>query len=311
MNLVVATIPEDPAELAGWLERRLVGLELDGLVAELAAIHRSAGLSPPLDQVLGDRFEQVRAGGLSCLSGEQIRQLLTRPLLLLELQERILTASGPYWDQVARTMPMMHLKVEEGRKLLPSEVLANARSGSGRVRPVSVTLAPAPATPAERTKPAYGVALLASLATAAMMLLAIGLWQWNQPVGPKPGTAVAWGWQKPDAMKEGVNPSAYLEGLADAAEDWSAKKPANAEELARRIGEMRIGCSRLILASHRPLSPDDQKWLLGKCKDWAIAFDKALTELESSRDVAKVQKQMDDTVDRLTKALREQARQAA
>src|SRR6476646_4516551 len=122
MNLVVATIPDDPADLAAWLERRLVGLELDGLVAELAAIHGPQPGRPSLRDVLNGRLAQVRSSGLSCLTRDQLRQLLTRPALLLELQEDVLTSGGSYWDQIARTMPVMHLKVEEGRRRLPGPV---------------------------------------------------------------------------------------------------------------------------------------------------------------------------------------------
>src|SRR5688500_17600804 len=104
MNLVVATIPEDPAELADWLERRLVGLELDGLVAELTAIHRPAASGLSVRELLGPKLEQVRESGLACLSRDQLRQLLTRPALLLDLQEEILSKGGTYWDQVARTL---------------------------------------------------------------------------------------------------------------------------------------------------------------------------------------------------------------
>src|SRR4051794_29689530 len=116
MNLSIATIPDDPADLAGWLERRLVGLDLGALVTELSAIHRPA---PParstLREVLDGRLDQVRASGLGCLTRDQLRLLLTRPGLLLELQEEVLSAGAPYWDQIARTQPAMHLRVEEGR----------------------------------------------------------------------------------------------------------------------------------------------------------------------------------------------------
>src|SRR5262249_58094806 len=122
MNLVVATIPDDPADLAAWLERRLVGLELDGLVAELAAIHGPSPGRLTLLDLLPDQIEQVRSSGLSCLTRDQLRLLLTQPALLLELQEDVLCSGGSYWDQIARTIPVMQLKVEEGRKRLPSTV---------------------------------------------------------------------------------------------------------------------------------------------------------------------------------------------
>src|SRR5262249_23154024 len=123
MTLLVATIPEDGADLAVWLERRLVGLGLDVLVAELTAIHRPAPHArTTLRDVLGGQLDRVRSSGLAWLSRGQLRQLLTRPGLLLELQEVVLSSGGPYWDQIARTLPVMYLKVEEGRKRLPTPV---------------------------------------------------------------------------------------------------------------------------------------------------------------------------------------------
>src|SRR4051812_19800390 len=119
MNLLVATIPDDPTDLAGWLERRLVGLDLGALVTELSAIHRPAPAGrSTLREVLNGQLEQVRRSGLGCLSRDQLRQLLTRPGLLLELQQEVLSAGGPYWDQIARTQPAMYLRVEEGCRRL-------------------------------------------------------------------------------------------------------------------------------------------------------------------------------------------------
>src|SRR5262245_2510284 len=169
MTLLVATIPEDPAELASWLERRLVGLELDLLVAELSAIHKPARApAPALRDVLAGQLDQVRSFGLACLSREQLRQLLTRPGLLLELQAEGLSSGGPYWDQIARTLPAMHLRVEEGRKRLPSLPRSTAPTR---------TLAPA----APSGAPWYRQAWFASLATAAAMLVAVGTWSWVRP----------------------------------------------------------------------------------------------------------------------------------
>ena len=39
MKLIALEIPENPAELAGWLDRQIVGDDLAALVAELEAIH--------------------------------------------------------------------------------------------------------------------------------------------------------------------------------------------------------------------------------------------------------------------------------
>lgn len=292
MNLVVATIPEDPLELAAWLERRLVGLELDGLVAELTAIHKPAA-GPAVGEVLGAKLDQVRASGLSCLSRGQVRELLTRPALLLELQEDVLRRGGPYWDQVARTMPALHLKVEEGRKRLP-EADVNARPRAG-VRPA-----------AGAATPWYRQTWFACLATAAAVLVCVGVWMMARPA---PSADVAWGWQRPGAVPENATASAYLERLADGADQWFARRPEDADALAKRIGEMRQGCSRLIRASHGPLKEADRQWLVERCKAWAKEFDAALLALEEGKEVGEVRQKMDETVRKLEKALRERAKQ--
>jgi hypothetical protein len=293
MNLVVATIPDDPADLAPWLERRLVGLELDGLVAELAAIHGPTPGRPTLRDVLNDRLDQVRLSGLSCLTRDQLRQLLTRPTLLLELQEDVLCSGGSYWDQIARTLPVMHLKVEEGRKRLPSPV-TNA--------PTSPRTAPAPQ---KSVSPWYKQAWFVSLATAAAVLVAVGVWTWSRP-GPV-AKQTAWGWDRPGAIKEDATASEYLNGLAKAGDEWFNKRPDDAEGLARRIGEMRQGCSALIRAPHRPLAEKDRQWLVERCKAWSKDFDVALAALDDGQDPAEVREKMDETVNKLSKALRGRA----
>src|SRR5262245_16905875 len=213
MNLVVATIPEDPTELADWLERRLVGLELDGLVAELTAIHRPTTSGLTVRELLGPKLDQVRESGLACLSREQIRHLLTRPSLLLDLQEEVLSKGGTYWDQLAHTLPMVYLKVEQGRKRLPG-----AESAS---RPTA-----RPALPAR--EPWYRQTWLACLATAAAVLVVAGTWIMTRPAP----TTTAWGWQRPGAIQDDVSASAYLDNLADGADQWFKKKPEDAQALA-------------------------------------------------------------------------------
>jgi hypothetical protein len=292
MNLVVATIPEDPVELAGWLERRLVGLELDGLVAELTAIHKPAGSGLSVRELLGPKLDQVRSSGLSCLSRDQLRHLLTRPALLLDLQEEILSKGGLYWDQIAHTLPAVYLKVERGRRRLP-----DAAGMRPTVRPAE----------SGASTPWYRQTWLACLATAAGVLLCVGVWMLNRPAAT---TVTAWGWERPCAIKDDATASAYLDNLADGAEEWFKKRPDDDQALAQRIGEMRQGCSRLIRSPHRPLSAKDKEWLVERCKAWAKDFDKALAALEDGKPVEDVRGMVDNTVERLTKALRDRARQA-
>jgi hypothetical protein len=99
---IALTIPEDPAEAAGWLERHLVGARLNRLVAELAAVHSETANRPVyLAPILrGPRRDAVLDRGLAELSQRRIVALLTHPRLLLDLQELVLSAGRRYWDEV-------------------------------------------------------------------------------------------------------------------------------------------------------------------------------------------------------------------
>ncbi len=295
MNLVVATIPDNPVELASWLERRLAGLELDALVAELTALHRPGPDDTNLEQLLGPLLETIYRDGLSCLPREVLSRLLTRPALLLELQDRVLLHGGPYWDEVARSIPALQLLVERGAQRLPGTA------------PLPPRAQPMPAVPA---LPWYRRAWVASLATAATVLLAVASWLWFRPA-QQPAGPTAWGWDRPGALREDSAPGDYLNGLAGAAQEWSRQRPETPQALARRIGQMRQGCSTLILAEHRPLKAEDRKWLVERCRAWAARFDRHLADLEAGKDALEVRREMDQTVERLVQALRERARRAA
>jgi hypothetical protein len=150
-----------------------------------------------------------------------------------------------------------------------------------------------------------------SLATAAAVLLAVYLPGWLAPKPAEPGgpgpAAVAtappragWGWDRPDALPADalpadVPPADYLNRLADAAEEWFKKRPEDAPALARRLNEFRQGCSTLILAQHKPLADMDRPWLAERCRAWATKLDKALSDVESGRDVAQVRAEADET----------------
>src|SRR5262249_13093798 len=163
---------------------RLAGLGLDALVAELTALHRPGPADgSPLEEVLEPHLETVYQSGLSCLSQDLLSRLLTQPALLLELQERVLLHRGPDWDEVARSTPSRPPMVERGRQRLPG------RSGE----PSRTRLAPPMASTSPSPAPWYRTAWAASLATAALVLLAVTAWLWVRP-GPAPG-AIAWGWQ--------------------------------------------------------------------------------------------------------------------
>lgn len=300
MRLHALGIPDDPAELPGWLEQHLVGLDLAALVAEMEAVHRPGPSEPAaLGRVLGDRRDEVLGRGLAALPPERLGQLLRQPRLLLELQELVLSSGGDRWRRVARSSKELDARVERGRARL--EVSLEAK---GRGRPGYEVL------PSSRPPAWYRRQAVISLATAASVLAVVFLYERSRPRGQ---TLVAsggagWGWSMPAALPQDLPPAAYLDRLAAAAEEWFMKRPDNPLALARRIAEFRQGCSVLILAEHRPLAAEDRAWLVGRCRAWAAQLDAHLSAVEAGDDPLAVRARADETIRGLVRALHERAR---
>jgi hypothetical protein len=295
-------IPDDPARLAPWLEGHLIGPDLARLVAELEAVHGPLDTSSDLDTSLERHTSQVLERGLEILSPAAMRTLLTHPRLLLTLQARVLGEGGPFW-LAARSRETDAL-VEHGRQrlgdYLRDQAAAEAAPDGPRPLPAFDGSPPGPSTGRRR-------AWRAALATAVLLLMGVFLWQQFQ--SPEPVSArTAWGWNAPGAMADNVAAPAYLMALAKAADEWFNERPDDAESLARRIGEFRAGCDRLILAQHRPLAPADRQWLIGKCQAWSAKFDAHLADLHGGRDAAAVRAEADQTIRSLSEALRSRSR---
>jgi len=292
MIWVAMTIPEDAGQLPAWLDAQLVGPNLGRLVAELTVVHVASNPPRRLDQILGARADDVLERGLSALPRLAIRELLRNPQLLLELQERVLIDGGSYWSE---------LPVEE-------ELAEAVDRGWQR-------LAPLAGRKSEPAKPATGLFrrlvpyAITSLATAAAIIVGIYFgFSRPQPASRQAEVAAAgWGWQKPDAFAKDLPREAYLNRLADEAEEWFNKRPQTQAELATRITEFRQGCTALILADHAPLTSDDRKLMKERCQKWAGKLDEQLAALEEKGDVTATLAATDATVKQLAKALRERA----
>jgi hypothetical protein len=90
MRLVAIEIPDEPADLAPWLERVLVGPDLGALIAELEAVHGDpSGVTISANTLIGPDLAAVLDGGLSKVPLSKLKQLLRQPRLLLDLQELI------------------------------------------------------------------------------------------------------------------------------------------------------------------------------------------------------------------------------
>ena len=101
--------------------------------------------------------------------------------------------------------------------------------------------------------------------------------------------------------------AAYLNHLADTAQEWFNQRPTDAVGVAKRIHQFRKGCTALLLAEQPQLTQADRDELRKRCRNWAKQLDQQLAELEEGRDPMAVRSDVDEMVRRLTKALRDRA----
>lgn len=294
MNVHLLEIPESTSDLADWLEGHLVGLHLGTLVAELLAVHGEPDYLP-LEQILGSDLPRVLNEGLQGVSRDKLVTMLKHPAVLLELQERVVLEGGPHWENRAQSNSEVLHEVSEGWKRLQTAISTPHQSGR--------TATPLPGGGSQNRL----MRRSALLAIAALVLVALGLWQFQ--VVPPQGIAsrAAWGWDKPGAIPEDARSSEYLVALADAGKEWFNKTPDTAAELETRLKEFDAGCQRLIEAEHKPLTPEDKAWLVERCRKWKGRMEEHRAELARTGDVAKVRANADETVNALVKALRERA----
>src|SRR5262249_13907956 len=183
--------------------------------------------------------------------------------------------------------------VEESADLTPGFERGRARleamfsAGSGPMlspeapREDEAPAEPLPLARREPRPPKNDRRLLAlSTAPAACLLIAVGVQAYRQKSATSAGEAVAWGWAKPGGIPAANTARAeYLNGLALSAEEWFNEKPEDAAALARRINELRTGCSKLIFSPHEPLPEKDREWLGGDCREGGEKRDDHLTAL--------------------------------
>jgi hypothetical protein len=164
-----------------------------------------------------------------------------------------------------------------------------------------------PARPTSRPRPWRRLlGGLATIAASAAVFVTAVVFAMRSP-GPGENGAVLWGWNKPGALHYELSRDAYLSSLADTADEWFNQRPERPQALARRIAEFRQGCSVVILSIHKPLSDEERKWLVDKCRSWAAKLDAHLAAIEAGQDVFKVRAEADETINRLATALRERA----
>jgi hypothetical protein len=309
MMLLSMTIPDDPAELAAWLEQRLTAPDFGRFVAELTALHPDTPReSLPARQLLGAHLREALDAGLRRVPVDVLRQLLRRPDTLTELQELLLTEGGRYWDDVLQRAEGWQPLVESGRHSLggllgPDPEVVKFTKQNARPPADPVTLPFRKPEKGYRRLALFGAALAACVAVVVTVLV---LNRGQAPVDPPP--SVAWGWAKPGGIPSGEQkPQEYLTRLASSGEEWFEKRPDDVAGLKQRLTEMLQGCGMLIAAKHQPLAKADQDWLVERCRVWAGKFDEQLAALAGGADVLQVREQADVTVRNLARALRARA----
>lgn len=302
MSHPILEIPDDFTSLRPWLEEQIQGCQLGQLVSEMAGVAGAPSTPASLESLLGARLPDVLQGGLAALDDHQLSQLLQQPLLLLDLQEQILLSENSYWSP--RLQPADVEALERGWKLLASSTgFPTPNQTIPATSPVSVTERATPRPSRWYRHPAF-----VSLASAAVVLVAVRGVDLLAPAPEPPAAVVAeappWGWQKEDESEANLTSREYLHRLAERAEEWFNKRPESPSDLARRIGQFRQGCSKIMLSSHEPLPVADRVWLHERCGLWAKKLDQHLIDVEQGRDVATVRKEADETIRTLITALK-------
>lgn len=329
-------IPTEHADRLLWLERELVGPDLTCLVTELSAL--ATGANPAADATMLIDDPRVLEKGLDWMSPEELEALIGQPDSLITLQRRVLAEGSAYWYRVAPPTDMWK-----------SASIERTRAAIGRVADPDTLVQPVTDLSAGRNRQVAS-AFVAALATAAVMLLTVDAWRpgrdplqgqrlaANAPAPPaEPGGVAspveetpaevamnppegfpAWGFgqfvagvrEDEQQLAPPANRSSYLEGLAQAAEAWSNKRPDTRRDLVRRLGEFRMGCSSLLIADHTPLPEADRDWLRDRCRSWASAIDRHLASAESEEEMLRVRDRVDATVVKVAEALRARAETA-
>jgi hypothetical protein len=276
MTLVLPTMPENPAELAVWLDRQISGPVLGRLIAELSALHQPSPSAPDLATVLGADRPAVLAKGLGVLPEDRLRMLLHNPQLLGEVQDLVAEAGGAYWDE-----------------LFDHPTLAKTVHAATRPQPEARLVRPRPPRP-----PIYLRPWFVASATVVIVMMTVLM---HRP--PRP----SWGWNNNRAIARGRTPAEHLTALANAADQWHAQPRDKTAELRRTLREMRDGCTAVLAADHRVLASEDHAWLLERCVAWGTLLDRYLADLQEGRSTDDVRHEADETIDKVVDALRKRA----
>ena len=275
--LLLPTIPEDPTELPGWLERQVAGPDLGRLIAGLSAVHGPTVEGPDLATALGADRPAVLAKGLGVLPEARLWAFLRHPALLAALQDAVAESVSPYWDD-RFDHPTLARMVREARQEVFEDQRPRRRVWSGGW---------------------YRRPWFVAVASAGIVLFTVILHR--PPVPP------AWGLARPGVVSRGDTRVGHLTALADAAAEWDDRPRETPAELRRALHGMRDGCTAVLAAPHDRLAGDDRAWLFDRCLIWGARLDRLLADLQTGRPAEVVRREADATVAEVVRSLRERA----
>ena len=221
-----------------------------------------------------------------------LQRLLRQPDLLLDLQNLILHEGGSCWDRLAKEDADLNEQVERDRRRVAGSAPSRhtwQTSPSSR----DVLSSADVRRPGDR-----GCGLGAGLRPRPGGLAALGT---KRHEGEFLGGRLGLG--SLSAIPASGSGSAYYDKLADAADEWSHDRPESRPDLARRLGEFRVGCSLLLLDPHEPLKKHEgeEDWLVNRCRRWAARLDELMATTDAGEEpVDKLRAEADELVRRVT-----------
>ena len=321
MILEILDMPEEPRELAAWLDRHLASDGLAAIVDDLSAVHAAPAELCSVEQArewLGDAAPLVLANGLGAIGDERIKQLLVRPSLLPALQELVMLEGGPYWDNLLHHSAGVQESLSRARSTLSSVIAVPASASKNTVTPRS-----------EQGNRRYLFTLI-PLAVAAMLALMITWPDAGDPPGGLdagknvggsgitrgPGSGEAgksievdqdqpWGWNREILIPNETAPDQIGNILADRLAEWSSVTQMDRlskKVLRLRFSEVWAGCETLLGMSFDQAAPELQARIKAVAETLQQGVQKNLDDLTAvSGDDVDALKSAKQAVDTLVK----------
>ena len=298
-------LPEEPQQLAAWLDRELCGDRLHEVVADLERLsappeRQAHSLSEVFDPPTLDRILTV---GLQAASADQLHDLLDSPRQLWDLRAKVLELGGDFWTAAAVSQYPPE-QLEASWEKLQSAIKALPVAPSVGVAAAYLATTASPSRASRRAVWPW----LVTTATAALVFLGIFMWQ-----RPHSDRHPAWGWQRDDVLAAHQTDQDYLNQLAAALEhDWKERSKSNPRELSLRLTELKSGCSRQQKRLEDRIAEGRDsltnltlaKRLLKRCQKWEVRIDSLKKDVDASNSVETTLKSADAMIADFCNALR-------